>query len=101
MQLTQREEMVFAYLIEYFERNDQLPACHVTANYFGWASPNAALDYFNSLKRKGLIEKNDASKWRFSTGERKNLCSPFEMGCVPAKSYRHEPLVPQLINGAL
>ena len=90
--LTGREICVFSYLCEYFKRNDQLPSCEAMAKHFGWASPNAAQDYFDRLKRKGVVEKNDSKKWRFKTIERFELTPP-PLGMTYRTRLRPKPVL--------
>lgn len=63
--LTSSQQNVFAYMVEYFERNDQLPTAKALAKRFGWASENSASSYWRSLEAGRLIERNEAGKWRF------------------------------------
>jgi SOS-response transcriptional repressor LexA len=60
---------VYQFLVDYFNRNDQLPSCRAISNHFGWSSDNAAFCFMSTLQKRGFIEKNDAGKWRFSRGK--------------------------------
>lgn len=65
-QITRNQRAVYEYLRRFFAENDQLPPCHVIAEYFGWASANAAQNYLAALERKGFIERNAVGKYRFA-----------------------------------
>ena len=57
---------VLRYMGAFLERNDQLPTMEAIAEHFNWKSSNTANCCLRSLSRKGLIERNELHKWRFT-----------------------------------
>lgn len=57
---------VYGYMREFFGRNDQLPPMEMVRDHMGWASANAALGHIRKLEGLGLIERNEAGKYRFT-----------------------------------
>ena len=66
LSLTATQSQVWHFLIEYFDRNDQLPPYKAIAERFGWASHNAAVEMMQALESKGYIERNESGKYRFA-----------------------------------
>jgi SOS-response transcriptional repressor LexA len=66
--LTEKQRNVFNFLVQFFARNHQLPPCHCIAREFNFASQNAAFEHLLAIEKRGLIERNELNKWRFTKG---------------------------------
>lgn len=64
--LTRIQWHVLGFMKAYFKREDRLPTKEQICAHFNWASANAAQTHIDALARKGLIEKRDGGKYRFS-----------------------------------
>ena len=63
--LTPPQAAVYAYIHDYFCRNDQIPPTRAIQAHFGWASQTAAMGHLQRLHSKGWLERNEAGKYRF------------------------------------
>ena len=54
-QLTERQQEVFQYLLDYYNTNGYPPTQTVMAEHFGWASQNAAGDHLRAIAKKGWL----------------------------------------------
>lgn len=63
--LPQRQKEVMRICVEFVKKNDQMPPYQKLASMMNISSPNGAMDALKSLERKGLIERNEVSRYRF------------------------------------
>jgi len=63
--ITRRNREVLDYMRDFFAKNDQLPPCWKIAEYFGWASHNAAQTHISKLEAFGLIVRNEVGNFKF------------------------------------
>lgn len=66
IELTATQAKVFEYMVQFFHKNDQLPPNKKIAEHFNWSSANSAYVHINALFLKGVIEKNEVGKYRFT-----------------------------------
>lgn len=64
--LTKKQMDVLNFMHLYFLENDQLPPPDAIQSRFGWKSPNAVTCIRDVLAAKGIIEHNEAGKFRFT-----------------------------------
>jgi len=62
--LSQLQTEVFAFLVEFFNENDQLPPVAFIAFRFA-KHANQIQEMLVAFEKKDLIEKNTVGKWRF------------------------------------
>ena len=55
MRLTPRQQEVLEFIRAHISLYERPPTRLEIAQYFGWASPNAAEDHLKALKKKGAI----------------------------------------------
>lgn len=55
--LTERQEEIYAFLIEYIEERGFPPSIRDITKRFGFKSPKAAADHLAALERKGFIKR--------------------------------------------
>jgi hypothetical protein len=63
--MSPRQTQVFAYMVEFFSANDQLPPHTVVSQFLGTA-PNHSYELSIALEKKGYIERNAVGKFRFT-----------------------------------
>jgi len=63
--LTDRQTEVYRYLVEFFEKNDQLPPTREVGRHFGILQ-NGARSHLMALERKGFLDRNKLGRLRFS-----------------------------------
>jgi repressor LexA len=56
--LTKRQQDIFNYIEEYFQREGDAPTIREIADHFEIKSTNAVADHLKALERKGVIERN-------------------------------------------
>lgn len=66
IELTATQAKVFEYMVQFFRKNDQLPPNRTVADHFNWNSTNSAYVHISALAMKGVIEKNEVGKYRFT-----------------------------------
>lgn len=64
--MTELQKEVLGFCRKYFRENDQLPTEEAIKARFGWHSKTSARNHMLSLERLGEIERNEASKYRFT-----------------------------------
>lgn len=62
--LTEKQHAISAYCADYLRRNDMFPTTRTLADHLGVAQ-TAAVDHLKALDAKGVIEKNEAGRYRF------------------------------------
>lgn len=63
--LSKLQESVFAYMVEFFADNDQLPPVWIVAAEYD-KYENQIHEMLLSFEKRGMIERNAVGKWRFS-----------------------------------
>ncbi len=63
--LTNRQKEVLAFMWAYFKENDTLPSTAEICRHFAITN-QAVQDFRAALAKKGYIEKNAVSKYRFT-----------------------------------
>ena len=66
--LSDLQKDVFAYMVGFFELNDQLPPIRAIAATFG-KYENQIQEMLIGFEKRGLIERNAVGKWRFARGQ--------------------------------
>jgi repressor LexA len=66
--LTQTQQKVLKYILSRWDAGEALPSCREIMSHFGWASPKAASDVLNILKRKGFVasDRQSTRKYRLT-----------------------------------
>lgn len=73
--LPKQQRCVLEFMFMFYLANDQLPPFATIAQAFGYASNNAAADLVQKLGKKGMLEKNEIDRWKFSAVARAALQS--------------------------
>lgn len=63
--LTNFQQQVFDYMVEFFKSNDQLPPIASISKKFD-KYPNQVQGLQVAFEKKGLIERNEVGKFRFA-----------------------------------
>ena len=63
------QQNVLEFIILRWESGEALPSCREIARRFGWASPKAATDVLEALKRKGFLISDPSSTRKYRLGE--------------------------------
>lgn len=53
---TPAQRKVLLFLREHQSRHGLLPTVRAVCEHFGWASPNAVMEHYQGLARRGLVE---------------------------------------------
>ena len=70
IELTYRQKLAFRYIVQYWEKNDNIPKLREIQKHFGWASQSSAVQMMSVLIKKEYMDSyvsNGAknSKFRF------------------------------------
>lgn len=71
--LSKRQRDTFDLICEYWCANDQLPSMRAISERLGFRSDTAAVQHIATLANRGLIERNEAGKFRFVRVQGVNL----------------------------
>ena len=63
--LTARQAQVYNFLVDFFDKNDQLPSTRAMKDHFGWGSQTSAMQMIQIFHRKNWLERNDLNHYRF------------------------------------
>lgn len=64
--LTTHQQKMLAYLLAFFESNDQLPPNAQIARDFGYGSTNSAQVVLDQLQKKGYLTRNELGRRMFA-----------------------------------
>lgn len=78
--LTTAQGSVFKICCDFWTANDQLPTMKVISERMGYRSANSAQEVMDALERKGLVERNEVHRFRFSRVEGMNIGEVFRHG---------------------
>lgn len=80
--LSDIQQNVLNFIVLRWESGEALPSCREIAKRFGWASPKAATDVLEALKRRGFLVSDPSSTRKYRLGQQATGLPVF--GEIPA-----------------